>query len=89
MFRQISLKQNFPESVKYISRSSQDLQVELRHAVSSACSVEAAQQLRVDCSWAVAALPCRAPQLAGPRVHDANPFVTQCIRCPLLGPLTL
>jgi hypothetical protein len=44
----IALKKNFPESVWFLYRSSQDLQTELGHAVSSACSVEAALQLCLD-----------------------------------------
>jgi hypothetical protein len=43
----IALQKNYPESVKFISRSSQDLQAELGHAISAASSVEAAQRLRL------------------------------------------
>jgi hypothetical protein len=44
----IALKKNFPESVKFISRSSQELQAELGRAVSAVSSAEAAQQLRLE-----------------------------------------
>jgi hypothetical protein len=43
----IALNKKSPESERFISCSSQDLQTELGHAVNSACSVEAAQQVRL------------------------------------------